>query len=76
MEIERHIKSGPKKVTFFRPTSDVNISGTVYPIYLKINLLRVAIGDSLDINCVSLSPCLQYSISFGNKKPDNIEGKR
>ena len=32
---------------FFRPTSDVNISETVYPIYLKINVRRVASGDSL-----------------------------
>ena len=26
-----------KGASFFRPTSDVNISETVYPIYLKIN---------------------------------------
>ena len=30
--------------------SDVNISETVYPIYLKINMRRVASGDSLHIN--------------------------
>ena len=38
-------------VVFFRPTSDVNISETVYPIYLKINVPRVASGDSLHFNC-------------------------
>ena len=32
---------------FFRPTSDVNISETGYPIYSKINVQRVASGDSL-----------------------------
>ena len=30
--------------------SDVNISETVYPIYLKINMRRVASGDSLHIS--------------------------
>ena len=30
--------------------SDVNISETVYPIYLKINMRRVASRDSLHIN--------------------------
>ena len=35
---------------FFRPTSDVNISETGYPIYLKINVRRVASGDSLHFN--------------------------
>ena len=24
-------------------------------------------------DCVSLSRCLQYGISFGNKKPDNVD---
>ena len=37
-------------VVFFRPTSDVNISETGYPIYLKINVRRVASGDSLHFN--------------------------
>ena len=45
------IKGAPKIISsFFRPTSDVNISETVYPIYLKINVRRVASGDSLHIN--------------------------
>ena len=35
---------------FFRPTSDVNISETGYPIYSKINVPRVASGDSLHFN--------------------------
>ena len=34
----------------FQPTSDINISETVYPIYLKINVQRVASGDSLHFN--------------------------
>ena len=48
--MERHIKGGQKTIvffgSFFRPTSDVNILKTVYPIYLKINVQRVASGDS------------------------------
>ena len=37
-------------VDFFWPTSDINILETVYLIYLKINLWRVASGDSMHIN--------------------------
>ena len=33
--------------SYFRSTSDVNILETVCPIYLKINVRRVASGDSL-----------------------------
>ena len=36
--------------SFFRPTSDDNISGTVYPIYLKIYVQRVPTGHSSHIN--------------------------
>ena len=48
-------KGGQKKPyvffgRYFRPTSDVNILETVCPIYLKINVRRVASGDSLHIN--------------------------
>ena len=35
---------------FFRPTSDVNISKTVYPIYLKIKVQRVPTSHSSHIN--------------------------
>ena len=35
---------------FFRPNSDVNISKTVYPIYLKIKVQRVPTSHSLHIN--------------------------
>ena len=41
MEIERHSHKGwAKNDCFFRPTSYVNISETVYPIYLKMYLQR------------------------------------
>ena len=36
--------------SFFRPTSDVNISKTVYPIYLKIKVQRVPTSHSSYIN--------------------------
>ena len=36
--------------SIFRPTFDVNISEMGYPIYLKINVRRVASGDSLHFN--------------------------
>ena len=45
---------GKKKVAFlcrfFRPTSDVNISKSVYPIYLKIEVQRVPTSHSSHIN--------------------------
>ena len=44
------IKGGPKKIAFFRPTSYVNISETVYPIYLKIKVQRVPTSHSSHIN--------------------------
>ena len=44
------IKGGPKKIAFFRPTSYVNISETVYPIYLKIKVQRVPTSHSSNIN--------------------------
>ena len=37
-------------VVFFRPTSDVNNSKTVYPIYLKIKVQRVPTSHSSYIN--------------------------
>ena len=36
--------------TYFRPTSDVNISVTVSQIYLKINVQRVPTSHSSHIN--------------------------
>ena len=36
--------------SFFRPTSDDNISETVYPIYLKIYVQRVPTSHSSHIN--------------------------
>ena len=51
---DRHIKGGQKTIAFlcrfFRPTSDVNISKTVYPIYLKIKVHRVPTSHSSHIN--------------------------
>ena len=51
---DRNIKGGQKKVAFlcrfFRPTSDVNISKSVYPIYLKIKVQRVPTSHSSHIN--------------------------
>ena len=51
---DRNIKDGQKKVAFlcrfFRPTSDVNISKSVYPIYLKIKVQRVPTSHSSHIN--------------------------
>ena len=51
---DRHIKGGQKKVAFlcrfFRPTSDVNILKSVYPIYLKIKVQRVPTSHSWHIN--------------------------
>ena len=51
---DRHIKGGQKMIAFlcrfFRPTSDVNISKTVYPIYLKIKVQRVPTSHSSHIN--------------------------
>ena len=51
---DRHIKGGQKTIAFlcrfFRPTSDVNISKTVYPIYLKIKVQRVPTSHSSHIN--------------------------
>ena len=50
---DRNIKGGQKKVAFlcrfFRPTSDVNISKSVYPIYLKIKVQRVPTSHSWHI---------------------------
>ena len=37
-------------MSFFRPTSDVNISKSVYPIYLKIKVQRVPTSHSSHIN--------------------------
>ena len=37
-------------MSFFRPTSDVNISKSVYPIYLKIKVQRVPTSHSWHIN--------------------------
>ena len=46
-----------KGASFFRPTSDVNISETVYSIYLKINVVRgVASGDSLHLKVNRINP--------------------
>ena len=46
IEIERHIKGG----RFFQSNSDVDISETVYPIYLKIDVQRVPTSHSSHIN--------------------------
>ena len=53
------IKGGQKKVAFlgqfFRPTSDVNISETVYPIYLKIKQLGEFCNVAVLLNNVAVS---------------------